>query len=368
MTLSRNCFLLIASVVLVGLSLATALTAANPYTFLPGDCPYYAATTVSLVRDGDFEMRNQLEVSGQTLKDHDRFFAVSPTGGIVPKHSTLMPIVAVPAYVLFGIWGFLAFGLLQMLALVYGISRLGGGTSSARVDALVGLLLSPLLAYSYNFSPDVFGTALVVWAFVCANERRWSWCGVLCAAAVWAKVYLAVILLPLAWVVLAEGRSASVRVGVWAVLGLLPMLVLHSNLYGSPLRTGYDCEGQFTPSGELVTSEHYSRFHQPVLEGLGNLLFDRDLGLVTKSAIWLGWPLGLWWAWRHPGRVRRVAGAMAASLVVNVLLFSRYDEWNASVHGNRFLFPSLALSLALQGPFWHHVASSWRDQRPATGP
>ena len=100
------------------------------FSFLIGDCPYYALTSESLLKDGDFNLGNQLAQgkSGaefhEKLRSHNGFFALSPDGRVVPKHSVLMPLLALPFRVVFGWYGFLVFNVLQVGLLVYGISVL----------------------------------------------------------------------------------------------------------------------------------------------------------------------------------------------------------------------------------------------------
>lgn len=353
--MSRGPFVVLlvsAAAAVAGVKLATA---DRPAAFLIGDCPYYAATAESLLRDGDFDLRNQLDPDGTGLRPHSGFFAVGPDNSIVPKHSTLMPIASVPLLAAFGTLGFLVFNVAQVCVLVYGIAVLGGGTPAARLAALVGYLTTPFLAYTFNYSPDVFGAALVVWAYVAAARGRWAWCGLLAGLAVWAKVYLAVVLLPAAVLAVPGGRRAVLTAGARAAVALAPMLAINTALYSGPLATGYDREARVTDAGELVTADHYSRFNQPVLPGLGNLLFDGRIGLLQTAPVWFLWPAGAWMLWRAGGADRRRAAALSLAILANLLLFARYDEWDATVFGNRFLFPALALGLALQEPVWRRV-------------
>jgi hypothetical protein len=288
---------------------------------------------------------------------------VVPGGTILPKHSTLMPILSIPFYLLAGKWGFLAFNVVQMTLLLLGISVLGGDTAVSRIVALIGLILSPWLSYVFNYSPDIFGTNLVVWAYVAGRKQRLAWCGLLCGLSVWAKVYLLVILLPLAWLLILHPWKKWWKLIVPAISALLPMLILHTKLYGSPLATGYDFEARFDEAGELYPLGHAARFHQPFFAGLWNLLFDGQLGLIIKSPIWLGWLL-LVAVWKSLTKEERTWSILSTiGLWLNLLLFAKYDEWNASIHGNRFLFPSLALSLAVQAPCWLRLWSSYLQSR-----
>jgi hypothetical protein len=58
---------------------------------------------------------------------------------------------------------------------------------------------------------------------------------------------------------------------------------------------------------------------------------------------------GVWLALRNDrSRSMLRTIALTSSLLINLIFFACYDEWNASSYGNRFLFPALAMGLALQ--------------------
>ena len=319
--------------------------------FLIGDCPYYAATTISLVSDGDWDLRNQLPGD---LEDHEGFFALSKDERIVPKHSTLMPILSIPFYIAFGKIGFLLFNLIQVFFLIVGIAALAGNGAGARLLALVGYLSTPFLAYTFNYSPDILCAVSIVWSYFFARRKRPILCGLLAGLAIWAKVYAALLVLPLALIVLPLGWRAAIFSVLAGFLALAPMLVINAHLFGAPWITGYDRDARITPEGFTVT-EHYSRFNQPLIIGLDHLLFDERIGLLRTAPLWFLWPLGLGMAWR--GSERKVHLAITLALLFNVLFFARYDEWDASVFGNRFLFPAVALGFALQGVLWQKAVA-----------
>jgi hypothetical protein len=351
LSFSRFCLLLI---VLEAVFALSGIYSARRWDhFLIGDCPYYAATTESLVRDGDWDIRNQLE---GPLENHNGFIALAKDNQtIVPKHSVLMPILSVPFFAAFGKVGFLIFNLLQLFALIVGIAELAGGGLSGRLLALAAYLTTPLLFYTYNYSPDVLSTALFVWSYVCAIDGRLVLGGFLAGLAVWAKVYLALFLLPLALVVLPRGWRGTILCAVAALVAALPMLAINLWIFGSPLISGYDREAHFGPNG-FVVAEHYSRFQQPLFVGLGRLIGDPEIGLLKTAPLWFLWPVGLIVGWVHASRPRRFAlSALTLSLLANLLFFAKYDEWNASAFGNRFLFPALAIGFALQGALWSGI-------------
>lgn len=343
----------------------------RPYAFQDGgDCPYYTATAESLLHDGDLDLRNQLDPAGAGLQKHSGFVAVSPNGTIVPKHSALLPILSLPFLAAFGKLGLLVFNVALTCLLVYGIAVLGGDTPAARLVALAGYLTTPFLPYTFNFSPDVLGAALAVWAFVAAARGRWAWCGLLAGLAVWGKLYLGVVLLPLALLVVPGGKRAVLIAGACAVVAVAPMLALNAALYGGPLVTGYDRQAMVTDDNELVIIDHYSQFNQPALRGLANLLFDDEVGLLPTAPLWFLWPAGAWALARRGGAERRQALALGLAIVANLLVFVRYDQWHASIRGNRFLFPAIALGLALVGPLaqqgWEQLARVRRSRGSGT--
>ena len=334
--------------------------------FLIGDCPYYAATAQSLLQDGDLDLANQLGSDPDSLRAHAGFFAVGPDGAIVPKHSTLMPLLSVPFLAAFGSFGFLVFNVVQLGLLVYGIAVLAGDTPTARIVALIGYFLTPLMAYTFNYSPDVLGAGLVVWAYAAADRGRWVWCGLLAGLAVWAKVYLVLVLLPVAILVRPGCRRAVLPALAAAAIAVAPMLAINTALYGGPLKTGYDFEGRVTETGRLITIEHYSQFNQPVLTGLKNLMFDRRIGALWTAPLWFLWPVGVCLSVRAGGAERRLGLALGLAILANVLLFASYNDWAAAVGGNRFLFPAFALGLAAQEPVWRRILARFRSRPEVT--
>lgn len=342
----------------IAYTLISIARAPNWGAFLIGDCPYYAATAESLVHEGDWDLRNQLPGD---LKDHEGFFALSKDHRVVPKHSTLLPIVSIPFYLLMGKAGFLVFNLVQIFLLIWGITQLAGNNPAARLLSLAGYLSTPFLAYTFNYSPDVLGTVLVVWSFVFGMRERPLLCGLLAGLAIWAKIYLAIVLLPLAIIILPRGWRPTLRCALAAVVAVLPMLVINAHLFGSPSITGYDRDARITPDGFTVT-EHYSRFNQPLLAGLGNLFFDERIGMLCTAPLWFLWPIGAVVACRSRCWPRSQTVAISLAIVLNLLIFATYDEWSASAFGNRFLFPALALGLAVQSPIWEKILARRKDR------
>lgn len=329
--------------------------------FLIGDCPYYGWTCETLVRDFDWDMSNQLPGD---LSDHNHFFAISADNRIVAKHSTLLPILSIPFFVVFGKIGFLLVNLLLLFMLILGIVQLAGGGLGARWLGLATYASTPLLSYTFNYSPDVLGATLLTWAYLMAIRRHVILCGFLAGLTIWAKSYLALLLLPLALILIPQGKWAVIRCALAAVVTVAPMLIINAHLFGSPFISGYDRETEVNPEGGFIIKGHYSRFNQPLLTGLGNLLFHQEIGMLKTAPLWFVWPIALAYWMRSGDRCHKLrAVAFALAIVLNLLLFAKYDEWDATVYGNRFLFPALALGFALQGPLWEYFARRIRQGR-----
>ncbi|CAN5203298.1 hypothetical protein BH11PLA2_BH11PLA2_18780 [soil metagenome] len=327
-------------------------------SYIDGDSPYYAMTCESLLRDGDLDITNNitssadLSISREELRPHEGFFAVSPGGRVVPKHSTLLPILSVPFRWLFGIHGYLVINVIVAILLVISVAKLAGDTNAARLLAFGLFITSSWFGYTFNYSPDLFVALLITAAFAFARYERWLLCGVMAGLAVWAKAYAAVILLPLAIIIVPAGVRATLLAVCGSSFGIIPMLWINMVLYGGPLVTGYDCDGRINAAGNgFITREHYSLFNQPMVQGTINVLFDLRAGMIRTAPAWFLWPFGLLMILQQPtGFPKRFAISLALASLFNVLLFAHYECWDATTNGNRFLFPAVALGGALLEP------------------
>lgn len=376
--LKWSVFLVAILLVQVGYVTVRLARAPEADAFLIGDCPYYAATARSLLHDGDVDLLNQLapgavdlDDATEQLRDHPAFFALSPDGTVVPKHSIAMPLASVPFYAAFGLSGFLIFNVVQLTLLLVGMVLVLQASVGARWAALLSLLTTPFLIYTFNFSPDIFATALVVWSLVAARSERPLLAGLLAGIAVWSKIYFAVLVFPIfVGVVLIRWR-AGLRFALGGAIPLFAFAWINATLYGAPWVTGYDREAWVMPEGSFRIADHYSMWGQPFLTGLGNLLFDRELGLGPTAPLWFLWPIGFAIAWRERGPERWLLVVLVI-LVVNVLLFAPFEGWAGTHFGNRYLFPALALGFVLLGPVveagCRHLRDRTTGRQPGTTP
>ena len=316
--------------------------------YLRGDCPYYYWTTLSLLRDHDLDLSNQLPGG---LSFHFDQVSLAQDGRVVPKHPIALPVMALPFVAIFGRAGTLGLNVALMAGLVVVLYRLAlraAAPVAAAVATALTTTLSFLPHYLWNFSPDVLATTATAGAWLALTpeevplrRRRDGLGGALLGLACLAKPAL-VCVLPGAALLLLPGwrrRAAPVLAGLAVPLALGALLNVH--LFGAPQVTGYDRIARVGPHG-LETYSQRDDFGQPVMKGLKRQLRHPTQGLLATSAItlvsWLGLPL---LARRHG----RLASSVALSSATLVVFFSTYTLWDSSHYGNRHLMAAVALAV-----------------------
>ena len=312
--------------------------------YLRGDCPYYYAATISLLKDHDLELSNQ--VPGGLSRHLDQV-SLAKDGRVVPKHPIPMALAALPFVAVLGRAGTLVFNVAQIVALLfllYALARRVASPAAAGLAAALTGTFSFLPHYVWNFSPDLFATVLLAGGLLALAVEKpsvaWDVAGgaLLGLAGAAKPAFMvtlpAALLLPLpAWrrfpAVLA---GLAIPIGAWALLNL--------HLFGAPHVTAYDRIARVGEDG-LETYSQRGDFGQPIAKGVKRQLRHPTQGLIATSAItlvsWIGFP---WLAGRH----RRLAAALALASALLFLFFSTYRLWDSSHHGNRHLMPVVALA------------------------
>jgi len=313
----------------------------RPLTYLTGDCPYYALTAVSLLYDHDLDLRNQLRGG---LEVHGKQIALGRDGAWYPKHPILMPIVAVPFILLFGLPGTLILNLLVLGALALALMRLAGQVAAPWPSAVAAFLLiagSFLRAHVYAFSDDLFATLILVLGLVALVEGRDGAGGLLLGLGVAARL-AHLLLLPFGvfYAFRCRGWPRGLRAIAGALGPLLAVAALNLAMFGSPLVTSYD--RNIVHRGDaLVMVSHRGLFGGSLVRGVAGELFDPVHGLLpTSPAIFLALP-GLPLFWRRRPREALLYLALGEFLL---LFFATYQYWSASPYGPRFLMPLVAIA------------------------
>jgi hypothetical protein len=313
----------------------------SPEMYYEGDCPYYISTTLSISHDFDIDLRDQLRGG---LQVHGRQIALGEGGEWYPKHSLLMPVLALPFYALFGMPGFALFGVLVVGALAVVVFRLTR-TFAPPLPAAAGALLmiggTFLRRYDYNLTPDVLSALVAASALLAFLRGRDATGGSLLGIAVFAKP-TNLFLLPFAWTYacLCRGRRGLGRsiAGSLGPVGLL--LLLNLVLFGSPFTSSYD-RNVLSRDGELTMVSHRGQFDESPLRGLLGEILDRDHGLIpTSPVLFLALPGFVLMYRRH----RREAVLTLLLGEFYLLLFATYRYWNTTAYGNRFLILLLILA------------------------
>ncbi|MFQ5877878.1 MAG: hypothetical protein ACE5JH_09370 [Acidobacteriota bacterium] len=313
----------------------------RPLSYLVGDCPYYASTAVSLLYDGDLDLRNQLRGG---LEVHGRQIALGRDGAWYPKHPVLMPLAAVPFLHVFGMPGLLVFNLLVLGLLAVVMMRLArpaAGAVPAAAASLLLLLGTFLRRYDYNFSPDLFATLILAAGLLALARGHDGGGGLLLGLAAAAKL-THLFLVPVGWAfsLWSRGRRGLVRCAAGTAGPIIALACLNWTLFGSPFTTPYDRNVAIGGYG-IVTLSHRGLFDQNPLAGLVAEMIDPLHGLLPTSPVLF---LVL------PGFVlllRRRPAEAVLHLVIGeflLLLFGTYRYWATSHYGNRFLMPVVAVA------------------------
>lgn len=313
----------------------------RPLTYLVGDCPYYALTAVSMVHDGDLDLRNQLNGG---LEVHGRQIALGRDGQWYPKHPLLMPLAAAPFVLAFGVPGVLLFNIAVLGALAVALMRLARPFAPPWAAAIAAPLLLAgtfLRRYDYNFSPDLFATLVLTLGLAAMVRGRHLAGGTVLALAAAAKLtHLFLLPLGVLYAGLRDGWRGAARACAGAAGPLLALGALNLALFGSAGVTSYD-RNVVVEDGEAVLVSHRGSFDQDLLRGLGGEMFDRRQGLLpTSPALWLALP-GFVLFFRSRPREALLFLAIGEFLL---LFFATYRFWATSHYGNRFLMPLVAVS------------------------
>lgn len=311
-------------------------------TFLIGDCPYYRATLVSLLQDHDLDVRNNLTDERYALPSN---VSLGRNGAFYPKHPILLAVAAMPFYVVAGDAGLLAFNLAQLCALIL-VMWIGARRYAPDWIAFALMLWfafgTLLRSAAYNFAPDVLSTLLVAGGVVALLYGRSLTAGVLLGLSLWAK-WTNLVFLPVAGTVLAVRREwrALLRFGAAAAVPAMGLLGMNWHMFGSPFVTPYDRVLVVSKMRWVLESSHRTFFTVPFWRGLWTQLTDARQGLFRAAPpVLLALP-GFVVLFR---RDRLAAWLVAGSCAAQLAVFAKYEQWNVSSYGPRFLLSVVALS------------------------
>jgi hypothetical protein len=328
--------------------------------WLLGDGAFYRNVTRAILTEGTLDYAR---VNPRDAGRYDPGMPDVPTpldtnaslardGRLVPARPVLLPLALLLPYALLREPGLLVFNVLQgaaLVLLVFGLARRYAGDLAAMLAAAGFLADSDLRGYLYNVSPDVFGAVLVMGGTVAAWSGRMGLAGpalggLLLGLSLWLRPVNAVGLLALGPLLLQgirTRRPAPVLAAVAGVLlGVSGFLALNAAWFGSPLVTPYD-RLLLVRNGarETVSLRDYAT--RPLFESLYPTFVGHRQSFLASAP---HWPLFLA---ALPALVRAWPAEVAAlnlMVFLPVLFLAKYDFWNVSHSGNRFMLLSAAIS------------------------
>ena len=320
----------------------------NP-SFLIGDCPFYRATLISLLEDGDLDIKNNVARRQYPIESN---IAQGTDGAWYPKHPILMPIAALPFYAIARDRGLLAFNVVQ-LSLLLTLIWLGACryTSTTLATALTFWFTYGTMLHSaaYNFAPDVFSTLLVTAGVVALLSQRAALAGVMLGLAVWAKwTNLVFLPLPALYLCLHRDFTRLLRFVGAASIPMLGLFALNYHMFGSPFTTPYDRVLVAGDGGLVLEASHRTFFVLPFWSGLWQQLSDRQVGLLVACPPLLLAPYG---AYLLTQRAAASEALLITSLcAAQLATLAKYEYWWVSSYGPRFLLSVVTLSALLVAP------------------
>ena len=282
-----------------------------PHTYLQGDCPYYAAAAVSLIADGDLKIENNLK-GGRDR--HAGFVSLGADGEWRPKHPVLMSVTSIPFLLAFGVKGLLIFNLVVMTLLAAATHRLairGAAPLPATGAALITCLLTFVVAYAYNYSPDAFAALPAVVAVILFLDDRFTGSGLLVGVALLAKpVHLVLLLVGTVVAWSSAGPRSAGRFAAGALPAIALLMLYNIFLFGGPLTFGYDRMLEPEPGGVISNSQRADFSLEGAPGRLIGQIVDPRHGLLFTAPSTLFAIVGLGRLWRRRPRMALLPAAL----------------------------------------------------------
>jgi hypothetical protein len=294
-----------------------------------GDEPHYLIMIQSLLRDGDFDLRNNYE-----NRDYLAYYPdVIPDPHIIvtgerwyPVHAIGLPILAAPVYAIggrMGVVGLLALFTVAGLRILWSVLRLAGFESrAAGVATLVAGLTLPMTAMAGQVFPEVPAFLLVVIALraiIAPLQSRWDYLGLLLSfgllpwlhpkyALLGGALLLSMALVRRQWVTRATLLGATTL-----IVSVTGHAFLSYRWYGAPLPGApiLVTHGLFPGDWLPAIIGHF--FVSPWV-GLLGVLFDQQSGLFFASPVYVMAIAGIMLLWRRARNLALASGLVFASV------------------------------------------------------
>ena len=346
--------------------LMTFIARTKEMSFFPeGPAARVAEASRAIWQEGSFVPRGFIairdEVQSRSAKNGTLFnqdvFALGKHGELLPKHSWFSMVMGALFYGAFGEPGFWIFHHLAAFLLIAFTGLIGAQLSErdTTLPVLVGALAgTQMIFHIVTFAIDIHAACLVLAALWLAKDSPLLG-GALSVLSWFARPAL-ILLLPLTllfWRIEDRSHTALLRSMVGAAIGAAVVLVTNMFFFGEWFTSIYHHLPLFK-AGIMGIDPHPIGFNPLVLSAdWSKKLFDADIGLLRWNPILLAFPYVIW---RTTTQSRRLPGFMLllSSALFALYIFS-YPMWHMTHSGNRFLFPSIFLFLALAAGDIHRL-------------
>lgn len=272
-------------------------------------------------------------------------FALGSSGKLLPKHSILSAVAAVPFFFVFGDLGFWIMQQVVLLSLLYATYVMVNNISGrdlAWSTITCCLFLSPTLFHSNIFSYDLHGCALIICGLTLSQRCPW-WGSVIMTLSIFVRpsyVILATLLLCARLSAPTLSQRCRLLLGWGSVL--LSFFLYNSAMWGSPFLTSYARLLEFR-RGEAVVMQFKGGPDMSVFLTNWSQKLVSESGLLPYNLCLIGLPCVLCWLCQMRVRTFQL-WCLGSALAYTLYIFSYY-QWMVSTYGNRFLLPAIYLYL-----------------------
>jgi hypothetical protein len=283
----------------------------------------------------------------RTLGFRPDVFSVALDGRLLPKHPWLMSVLAAPFYGLFGQAGFWIFEQLALAGLFWGLYKMvepyAGARSAAILCSLVAVGTNLLYFYSYDFSYDVLGAALIIGG-TALLRTHFFWAGLLLGASLHIRITNGVLIpfiifahYPFFHIKKCDWRPWLVTsAGVFLAWG--PLLFINHHYFGDALRGPY-ARGIEMIQGQMVFDSTFLGLSWKYLTSEWQ---PRLLSILKTNPVFSLAPIGWLLCYRHKSKI--YALTIASGGFLHLLVHLNYSYWIGS-SGERFVIASILFML-----------------------
>ena len=315
----------------------------QPYTFANFDPGWQIATTQSIIEDGDLDIKNQLSANPLQVADQ---VAIGAHGEWYCVHENLLPILAMPFYLMFGINGCLCLNVILLVAslvIVYQICLCVTEPVFAFTAVLLVAFTSSIRGHAYSFSVDVLGVFMILIALCFLIHERYLWSGVFSGLSVLSRLAnLPCVAVFVVWLLFRKSFRASF---VNYMLGALPIACVfflgNYFMFGNILHTGYSQNAYLVAGSLQIVSQQRLFFSSPLLAGILSILFDRANGIIVNTPMFI---LGVFGMFPLYKKSKDLFWLILLSSSALILFYSTYSGAVALGGGVRHFYFIVAMS------------------------